>query len=309
MSKEILKDAIVRAGTMPCAWMLYFFKIDRRSRNPYIVHKVRFRNGSSLQKYAEKLTITVVNHQIEKLEKVQLYTGENSKVSCDKIALDNELIKNEWEYLFHDLAEASDQKITGKYNGYILTGIPMNNNEPTVTFIKMANPVIEMQKQNNIIFRFTGEDELDLLSDEVCRLYMNVDMVIIRNWLYAFNFKMETLFNMEKTMQKVKEQSIEHLLQTEAFSDEGNFLEYANSYPSARTFLTLSDDRMQKLRSPKKRKEIADILKLKTDKQGRICIHDKEEASLLIRYMCFKIFKDYETKGLLEASNVTKVAR
>lgn len=309
MSKEILKRNIEEAGIDSYVWLLYFFKIDRRNRNPYIVHKVRFKKGNYLQKYAKELMGAVGKYQLEKLEKVQLYTGENSKVACDKISLENELIKEGWEYLFNDIAEASDEKITGKYNGYILTGIPDNTEKPSLTLIKMANPIVEMNRQKSITFRFTVEDELDLVSDDICRLYMDVDMIIIENWLYSFNLKVETLFNMEKTMQKIKDQSIELFLKAKAFSDEKAFMEYAKSYTSPRTFVTLNSERMQKLSNNRKRKDVAELLNLKTDKQGRICFKDKGEASLLIRYICFKIFKDYETKGLLEASNVTKVTR
>lgn len=309
MSKELLKTSIMEASANPYNWSLYFFKIDRRSRNPYIVHKIRFRNSYVLQEYAKTLMETINKYQLEKLEKVQLYIGENSKIACDKISLQNELIKTDWEYLFADMAEATDMKIRGKYNGYILTGIPEDKEKSSLTMIKLANPVIEIKRQKNIIFHFNGEDELDLMADDICRLYMDTDIIIMQNWVYAFNLKVETLFNMDKTMQKIKERSIGQLLQTNAFSDEALFTEFAKSYTSPRTFVTLSRDRMQKLESSKRRKEVAELLRLKTDSRGKICLDSKEDVSLLIRYICFKIFKDYETKGLLEASNVTKVAR
>lgn len=166
-----------------------------------------------------------------------------------------------------------------------------------------------MQKQKGITFRFTGEDELDMMSDDICRLYMDTDMIIIGDWLYSFNLKVETLFHMEKTMKKIRERSIALLEGSGALADGEAFLEYAKAYPSSRTFITLSGERMQRLKDGKKRREVANLLKLATDRQGRIRVADKEEASLLIRYICFKIFKDYETQGLLEGSNITKVKR
>lgn len=309
MSKDILKMNVMEASSNPYSWLLYFFKIDRRNRNPYIVHKIRLKNTSSLQGYAKSLMEVVGKYQIEKIEKVQLYTGENSKVICDKISLQNKLIKEGWEYLFNDIAEASDQKITGRYHGYILTGIPENKEKSAITLIKMANPVIQMKKQKSIIFHFTDNDELDLMSDDICKLYMDADMIIIENWLYAFNLKVESLFNMEKTMQKIKEDSIDLLLQANAFANNEEFAQYAKSYTSPRTFVTLNQERLQKLNNSRERKKLAELLKLKTDRQGHICLENKEEAALLIKYICFKVFKDYETKGLLEASSVTKIAR
>lgn len=309
MSKEILKTHIMNASTNPYTWTLYFFKIDRRSKNPYIVHKVRFKKTGVLQSYAKALMEAVGKYQIEKLEKIQTYTGDNSKVTCDKISLKNEIVKEQWEYLFDDMAEASDMQIKGKYNGYILTGIPKDEDKKSVTVIKMANPVIEMKKQKNIVFHFTEEEELDLVSDDICRLYMDVDMAIIEDDLYAFNLKVETLFNMENTMKKIKERSIEQMLKTNAFSDDNKFNEFAKAYTSPRTFVTLSQERMKKLKNKKTRADVAKILELEIDDHGKICFTNKEDASVLIRYICFKIFKDFETKGLLEGSNITKVVR
>lgn len=309
MSKEILKTHIMNASENLYTWTLYFFKIDRRSKNPYIVHKVRFKRTGVLQAYAKALMEAVGKYQIEKLEKIQTYTGDNSKVTCDKISLKNEIVKEQWEYLFNDMAEASDMQIKGKYNGYILTGIPTDEEKKSVTVIKMANPVIEMKKQKNIVFQFTEEEELDIVSDDICRLYMDVDMAIIENDLYAFNLKVETLFNMENTMKKIKERSIEQLLKTHAFSDDNKFNEFARAYTSPRTFVTLSQERMKKLKNKKTRVDVAKILELEIDNQGRICFTNKEDASVLIKYICFKIFKDFETKGLLEGSNITKVVR
>lgn len=309
MSKDLLKTKLNDASIGLYNWTLYFFTIDRRSPNPYIVHKIRFRRSDSLQKYARALMQTEEKYKIEKIEQVQLYTGENSKVVCDKISLCNNLIKKDWEYLFNDIANASDEKIQGKYNGYILIGVPIQEDKSSVTAIKMANPIIDMHKQKSIVFNFTEENELDIISDNICRLHMDVDMLIIGDWLYSFNLKAEVLFNMEKTMQKIKNDAIQNLLKIDAFSNEADFEKYAKSYPSARTFITLNQERVKKLENRKQRKKVADMLKLQTDAYDRICFKNKEEVALLIKYICFKMFKDDETKGLLEASNVTKVAR
>lgn len=44
------------------------------------------------------------------------------------------------------------------------------------------------------------------------------------------------------------------------------------------------------------------------DNSGNFAITTAEEASLLIRYLCFKIFQDNETKDVLEANTVTKLS-
>ncbi len=42
--------------------------------------------------------------------------------------------------------------------------------------------------------------------------------------------------------------------------------------------------------------------------KGEFLFKNDEEVSLLIRYLCFKVFKDDETKDLFEANNVTQLS-
>lgn len=50
------------------------------------------------------------------------------------------------------------------------------------------------------------------------------------------------------------------------------------------------------------------MLKIDISDEGKFLFKNDEEVSLLIRYLCFKVFKDDETKELLEANNVTQLS-
>ena len=190
-----------------------------------------------------------------------------------------------------------------------MVATPRTEEYTAMTMVKMANPVIELSNKRSSVFRFNEDDELDMMSDCFCRLYMDVDMIVIEGYAYAFNLKVETFFNLEKTMQKIKDRAISRLGAYGTFSDEEQFYQYARSYSSPRTFLTFHHERAMKLSSRNGRKQVADLLKLKLDGKDRLCFDKKDDVSLLIKYICFKIFKDDETKGLLEATNVNKVVR
>ena len=309
MDKEQLQSCIEKADTRTHTWNLYFFKIDRRSSNPYTVHKVRFRNRDYLSSYVQALVKTIGGYQMKRVDEVRDYTGENSKVACDRLDLKGELVGGCWDIFENDLVHASPEKIRGKYNGYALVATPRTEEYTAMTMVKMANPVIELSDKRSSVFRFSEDDELDMMSDCFCRLYMDVDMIVIEGYAYAFNLKVETFFNLEKTMQKIKDRAISRLGAYGAFSDEEQFYQYARSYSSPRTFLTFHSERAMKLSSRNGRKQVADLLKLKLDGKDRLCFDKKDDVSLLIKYICFKIFKDDEMKGLLEATNVNKVVR
>lgn len=307
MDKKSLVKTLELIGANSYSWALYFFKIDRRNNNPYTMYKVRFKNNHYLPQYAKSLVGMVVKYQLEKVNEIKEYTGENTKISCDRIETRNELVKEQWDYFVRDIAVASDEKVDGKYHGYVLEGVPVNGDEKTVAFLKMANPIINLKNKRSALFTFDDNSELAEMSDEVCKLHMNVDCIVIDKKIYSFNYKFEDLFNIEKTMQKVKSRALEEILAIDAFEDKEEFEQMARAYKSPRTFITLKSEKMERIKNKTKRRKVASMLKIDVSDDGKFLFKNEEEVSLLIRYLCFKVFKDDETKDLLEANNVTRL--
>lgn len=307
MSKDYLVEAFQGIGTHEYTWAMYFFKIDRRNSNPYAVYKIRFKNDDYLPGYVKSLADMVCRFQLSKIESVKDYTGENTKITCDKIRIDNELIREQWEYLVRDVIEASDERVKGKYSGYILEGISLTDKQKNMVIVKLANPVINLTNKRSVVFSFNDNNELASINDEVCKLYMDVDFVVIDCMLYAFNYKVEDMFNIEKTMQKVKQKAIEKICTINVLGDKTQFENYARAYKSPRTFLTLNTERIDRIKKKTNRKEVAEMLGIDLDNSDKFIFKNSDDAALLIRYLCYKIFKDEETHDLLEANNVSKL--
>ncbi len=301
-------ETLKRIGLSSYSWALYFFRIDRRNNNPYSTYKVRFKNDHYIIDYARTLVDMIIKYQLGKVNEIKEYTGENTKVSCDSIETSNELVKEQWDYFVMDIAGASDEKIEGKYHGYVLEGISTNGDEKTVAFLKMANPIINLKNKRNAVFAFDNNSELAEMSDEVCKLHMNTDCIVIDEKIYSFNYKFEDLFNIEKTMQKVKNKALEEIVAIDAFENREEFEQLARAYKSPRTFITLKRERVERIKNKAKRKKVASMLKIDLSDEGKFLFESEEEVSLLIRYLCFKVFKDDETKELLEANNVTQLS-
>ena len=308
MDKELLMETLEHIGTSSYSWALYFFKIDRRNNNPYTTYKVRFKSNHYLSDYAKSLIDMIIKYQLGKINEIKTYTGENTKVSCDSIKTSNALVKEQWDYFVMDIASASDEKIEGRYHGYVLEGVPANRDEKTVVFLKMANPIINLKNKRNAVFTFDNNSELAEMSDEVCKLHMNTDCIVIDEKIYSFNYKFEDLFNIEKTMQKIKNRALEEIFTIDAFENREEFEQMARAYKSPRTFITLKGERVERIKNKTKRKKVASMLKIDVNDEGKFLFKNDEEVSLLIRYLCFKVFKDDETKELLEANNVTQLS-
>lgn len=199
-------------------------------------------------------------------------------------------------------------KIKGKYHGYVLEGIPASRDEKTVVFLKMANPIINLKNRRSAVFTFDNNSELAEMSDEVCKLHMNTDCIVVDEKIYSFNYKFEDLFNVEKTMQKIKHKALEEIVTIDAFENREEFEQMARAYKSPRTFITLKRERVERIKNKTNRKKVANMLKIDISDEGKFLFKNDEEVSLLIRYLCFKVFKDDETKELLEANNVTQLS-
>lgn len=307
MDKQMLIEIMEKVETGAYSWMLYFFKIDRRNNNPFTAYKIRFKNDQYLPKYAESLAEMVVKYQLRKINEIKDYTGENTKVSCDRIETSNELVKEQWDYFVEDIVRASDEKVEGKYHGYVLEGKSINSSGKSLILLKMANPIISLKNKRSVVFTFDSNSELAEITDEVCKLRMDADCIVVDETIYSFNYKFEDLLNIEKTMQKVKNKAIEQIATIDAFENKEEFEQMARAYKSPRTFITLKSERIERIKNKTKRKKVASMLKIEVSDDGKFVFKNEEEVSLLLRYLCFKVFKDDETKELLEANNVTQL--
>jgi hypothetical protein len=248
----------------------------------------------------------IIKFQIDKIEDVQKYNGMNSKISCDKIRIDNDLIAEQWNLFNSAVGDATDSKISGKVHGYILVGQPSQKDEThqPIVFVKAGSPVTQVNSDKSISFTCSPNNELEDISDVVCRLYLSSDFIVVGETLYTFTYKFENIFNIEKTMQKMKMSVISDIIGTGAFSNNDDIQSFMKSYTSTRTFLSLNKDRMERLSIPSNRIDIAQLLNLGIDSAGTIQIDTREQAHQLIKYLCYKIFQDKESDRIIEVNSV-----
>lgn len=307
MSKELLINKFKDLDTTTYSWNLYFFKIDKRSTNPFKVHKVKFKNSSHLTQYAHNSIDTIVKFQILPISEVEVYNGENTKVSCDKLDLSSELISQQWQLLKQAVVQSSNYKIEDRIHGYILEGNSIHNNSAdSIIFVKLANPISTVNTKKAVFFTSVN-DKLDIISDETYRLYLTTDFIVYENNMYTFSHSFEKMFNLENTMKKVKTEVIDSLSGINCFSNDDNFKTHAKSYNNSRHFIEFSQERVDKLKTLDGRKYISNALHINLTDEGIFDDLSKEEVGKLIQYLCFKLIKDDDSKSLIKVSNATKM--
>lgn len=304
MSKEKILKSLKDIEENKYIWNLYFFDMDRRNNNPYKVYKHTLRKDKYLYDYVIYLSKMISEFQLKEIEEVEEYSGQNCKTSCDKISISNPLIKTSWEKLVEAVSLSERKNTKEKYKGYILEGHPEEEGLETIIIVKSANPIISMKGRKSKIFLINKDDELDDMTDKLCKLQGSADFIVIDQTLYTFNYKFEKILGLESTFKKKKIESIKRIIETDAFANSNYVEKVMQSYKSEKIFLTINDTRINKLKTIEGRKEIAKIISSYLDEEHRIVLNDDENVKNLVKYLCYKIIEEKETDDILEVNNV-----
>lgn len=270
-------------------WSLYFFKKDRRNKDqPFSAYKKRYRESDQLQKYVEDLLNSVMGYQLSKIVEVEPYTGTKVDIVCDYIKLEDQLINKEWENFALSIKNATDRAFDGKIIGYVISGEPIDSNEKPITLIKFSSPSISMNNKKSIIYKNTPSDELDLMRDNYYRLYWIIDAFVYDDKFYIFNNSFEPVFEIEKAVQKVKDAAIEKIITSNIVENTIEFREFAKSYKSPKTFVSLDEKRIDRLQSKEERIQAANSYELSLTQEGKVIIQTEDDFKKFIKYICLK---------------------
>lgn len=287
------------------SWSLYFFTINKKATNPYKAFKIKMRDVSLISNYAKNLLSCVSNYQLNKITNIEDYDGQNTKLTCDKISTNNDLIKENWDNLASQIIDPTTTEIKNKIKGYVVVGQPKVENLPSFSLFKVANPLFKVSDKKSLVFR-KNNDELDPFNDSLYRLNLTIDFFVIGETLYTLNYKFEDIFDLEKTLQKLKGDAVDKILNLSCFY--GNeFKEYLSSYAHPKTFITLNQERLDRMQIISERKLIAQRLHLDLNDNNEFINLDSKKSLLLIKYLCYKVLQDGETGELVEVSQAVKL--
>ena len=259
MSKEYLLNCL-SAAKDNFIWNLYFFNArkQRKSDLLYETQKIRFTKSDYVECYAKQLLSIVSSLQIQPISAVEEYNGYNTKVSCDRLAVSSDLVRDNFSIFQNSLVNAGDANLKNVYKGYVLDGQPNQGIDGLpILFIKLANPMIPLNTKKAVVFKKSADDSLDGIDEQFCRLYLTTDCMLIDGHLYCFNHSFEKLFNIEQTLHNVKTKAIQTIVDAGFISNGENFTVLARS-TNSRTFISLNDERLNRASDTSNRKSIGD---------------------------------------------------
>lgn len=304
MTKEDLKKHLDENNLEKYCWDLYYFRINFTKNQPYAIYKARFTKSDYLMNYIKQLSSCVLQFQLNEVSEIQIYNGMNSKVTCDSISINDSILKDNFT-LFKDALENINDELPSnkRIHGYFLLG---TNDKDTIILFKTCNPFIKKISKKTSLFKLNG-NMLDVIEDKICRFYLNVDFLVINDELLSFNLKFENVFNIEKTLQKIKDNAVSKICNINAFSNNDVFLEKMRSYNQKKIFITLSEDRLKLLSNPISRINIAKIYGFTIDNENRLIIDDEIKFDEIMKYICGKLFHESEHDDIIEAHSIKKI--
>lgn len=285
-------------------WELYFFSINRKAKNPYKAKKIKMKNGQMLINYVANLMNVVEKTQLNEIDNIQEYDGENPYVSCVSLSITDQLLKEAWDNFLTAIANPLEDELRNKVKGYILVGQPKDEYTPALTMAKVANPVFSVYDKKSVVFKNT-DGEMDTFSEDLFKLFLNIDFFTYGETLYAFNYKFEEIFNMEQTLQKLKDEKVEKILQLNCFPK--SFTDYIEIYNHPKTFITLDEGRINRMKNVDERIKIAQNLGISMDSEHNFIDVTKKQALLIIQYLCLKILKDEESGLMYKVTQAEKL--
>lgn len=289
------------------AWSLYFFRKDKRCKNqPFSAYKKRYKDSSRLDKYVQDLLTSIRLIQFAKVDKIEEYNGMNANIACARIEINNDLIKSAWENFSASIKIATDKSFEGKIVGYAICGEPINESDKPITFVKFSCPNIQLSNKNSIVYKENPQEELEAMTDNYYRLFWFVDMIVYDDNIYLFNNNFEAVFDIEKAVRKVRTNAIEKIINTNLIENITEFKDFAESYSSPKVFISLSQERLDRLKTLPNRKEIAETHELHLTEDGKIIILTEEDFKNFINFVCLKTVCEDGTKIIYSVNSATK---
>lgn len=291
-------------------WSLYFFKKDKRNKEqPFTATKIRYKNASAFNEYIGKLIQSITTLQLSTIQSFEEYNGMNPKISCDKLSTNSPLISDLWSKLVNSISMASNEKLKGKICGYAICGEPAIEELKPITILKYSSPIISLNNKYTITYKESPEEELDLVTDSFYRLYWIADSIIYEDTFYTFNNNFESVFDIEKAVQKVKDKAIESIINTNAIENIDMFKDLSGSYKSPKSFITLNEERLANIRDRSQRKDISQTYKLPLSSNDKFLTTNSEEYKAFIQYICFKSICEHKTMNVYEINSATKIEK
>ena len=306
MSKEIITQFLQEAKNS-YTWNLYFLNYSKKRGQDVMVYesaKKRFSNHEALVNYVKSLINSVIYYQLEKSSDVEVYTGYNSKNVCDKLQITDELIHSNYSAFNQSLINNIESDRSASYKGYVIDG-QSGNGVDSVSFIKLANPVVSISDKRSVAFKINSQESLDIIDGKICRLYLNVDSLRINSTLYNFTDNFERMFNVPSTRQNIKTRNIETILAADIISNPDEFKSQSTSI-DARILQEIHPQRFAEIQRIEHREEVSRNYNIPLDQNGKFIPESKEQYTRLIRYLGYKTFQDAETMDILTANSVTK---
>ena len=267
---------------------------------------IHFDNDDDLKNLFFDCFDYIPSKKLPHIEQIDEYNGFNGDTILSKISLSSPLIAEQYQKI-HTAYESSSDTVNileFKANAYLFKGkLTVNETEHSIITLTSRKPFRTLKKA----FSPFAQNVFKPITNGVLQLSSIIDILIIDNNLYLFNFSGESILNLEKSYKKKCSKDLEIILSQDIISNSCKelFQSTALHGHNPRKFLTFQQDRLNALSQQQMREKISHKFNIPLDERtGEFTFRDENEIEKLIKVLCDKAALDPFDNSPREALNL-----
>lgn len=123
---------------------------------------------------------------------------------------------------------------------------------------------------------------------------------------YTFNNSFETIFDIEKSVQKVKNKVVEKIINTNAIEKPDDFIAFSKSYKSPKAFISFDEERLDRVKDLRERQVVANDYGLQLSADNKFIINENSDFKNFLDFICLKSVCESGTKNIYKMNSATK---
>lgn len=288
MSIERIKQVFLNLENMTNR-SAHLLKINfsRKAGITYLARVIEFADERTMNGILKDISEYYLNPKKGKFKtfnELRSYDGTTlSNVIYTLNGSDNPLISEEFSKLKEAIAH-SDMEIDPlglKSQAFVFCGsIKVDLKSYSIKLISMQNPITNLK---NKFLRKNGS--FNEITEKVLSIKKTIDVMIIDDTVYMFNFSGENLFHMERAYKAYCAEKLDSDGIREIIADYDAFSLAANKGHNPRKFVSFQDSYLEKLQDSMQRKSISEKFNIPL-KETKFDTEKEENSNKLIKVLC-----------------------
>lgn len=263
--------------------------IRSEDKTYYFARRIGIKPSEALKKFVQSVSAKYGN-VIKEAELIDDYRGDFVKGCIYRLSADDPLIDEAFRELERETADpkTEGEVLKGDWNALLIRGnIEIEGKTKQVDLFSLKNPVTVLKNK----FELFDRDQFKELESPVLTLNKSLDAVIADGTFYMLTMQAENLFDMERSYNIRRGDTVKVIKDLKILSDDSAFEEVSKKGQNPRRFASFNQKRLEALKDDADREKYMGQFNIDME-DGRIRTDDPRNCERLIKFLCDKAMLD-----------------